>query len=96
MILHGTGIRVPDPEGEAPSTGFYVTRSVRAASAEAAEGRAREMVLRDWTSGKYATHYEGDPPALSVDSVYASTLLEHLRFKNRGGHAFYPPDSNTA
>ena len=96
VILHGTGIRIPDSEGDAPSVGFYVTRSVRAESAEAAGRRACEMVFRDWTSESYAPFNEGEPPLLTVDSVYGSSLLEHLRFKNKGGHAFYPPDSNAA
>jgi hypothetical protein len=96
VVLQGTGIRIPDPEDEAPSVGFYVTRSVRAQSAEAAGRRACEMVLRDWTSGKYVFHNEGTPPTLSVDSVYASTVFEHLRFKNRGGHAFYPQETTAA
>lgn len=96
VIVHCTGIQIPDPDGEAPSIGFYVTRSVRAKSAEAAGERACEMVFRDWTSARYAPFSEGGSPVLTVDSVYASSLLEHLRFKNKGGHAFYPPDSNAA
>ena len=95
VVLHGTGIQIPDPDGEAPSIGFYVTRSVRAESADAAGRLASDMVLRDWRSS-YAPFNEAGPPVLTVDSVYASSLLKHLRFKNKGGHAFYPPDSNAA
>jgi hypothetical protein len=94
VILHGTGIQIPDADGEPPSVGFYVTRSVRAASAQAAGKRACEMVFRDWTSERYAPFNHGEPPVLTVDSVYASNLLEHLRFRNKGGHAFYPSESN--
>ena len=95
VIIQGTGIHIPDPDGEEPSKGFYVTRSVRAESAEAAGRRACEMVCRDWTSERYVSFNEGEPPILTVDSIYASNLLEHLRFKNKGGHAFYAADTNS-
>jgi hypothetical protein len=87
--MEGTGIEVPCPEdGGEPIIGFFTTRLVKARTVDEAEGKAKEMVLSDWTVGEYASINQGGTPALKVDTVYSASWWQSLKYKNTG-HTFY-------
>jgi hypothetical protein len=88
-MMGGTGIEVPCLEdGEEPITGFFTTRLVKASSIAEAEEIAKEMVLRDWTSGEYASTNRGAPPVVRIEAAHETSWWRLFRFRNTG-YTFY-------
>ena len=93
VLLEAKGIKVLDLSDGPPIVGFFTTRVVRANSIPEAEEKAKTMVPADWTTGEYAASNVGSRPILRVDTVYASSWWQHLRFENKG-HSFFAEEEN--
>jgi hypothetical protein len=88
VMLGGVGIDIPSEEDGPSIVGFFTTRLVRAATTVEAEKKAKDIVLNEWSLDQYAEANRGSLPGLSVETIDKCTLLESLRFKNKG-YSFY-------
>ena len=89
VLLHGTGIVVPLADGDgAPIEGFYTTRAVTAADADAAVRLASDLIRAEWTTGSYAPANRGAVPTLSPDKVFEVSFFSRW-FNRPGGYTFY-------
>jgi hypothetical protein len=89
VLLHGTGILVPPADGAgAPIEGFYTTRAVTAADADAAIRLASALIRAEWTTGSYAPANRGAVPTLSPDQVFEVSFFSRW-FNRLGGYTFY-------
>ena len=95
VLLEGTGIDIPSENNDPPIVGFFTTRIVEASTGAEAESKVKEMILSDWSLGKYAEANIGRLPILSINSVEDSDFFESLRFKNKG-YIFYPQQNDKA
>jgi hypothetical protein len=89
VLLHGTGISVPPSDGDgAPIEGFYTTRAVTAADADAAVRLASDLIRAEWTTGSYAPSNRGDVPTLSPEQVFEVSFPSRW-LKQPRGYTFY-------
>lgn len=95
VMLHGSGIRIPDEEGTSPIVGFYKTCAVHASGPNDASEKAERLVHAQWTGEPLATANHGQRPTLEMESIEAISFWQWTRISNRG-HTFYPDAPNDA
>jgi len=87
VMLSGKGISLPFEGTTEVAIGFYVSRLVRGENQADAENAAKEMVLSEWRSGRFASN-RGAQPALTVNSVARIGMLQAL-WHRQTGYSFY-------
>jgi hypothetical protein len=88
VMIEGEGIDVPSENNGPSIIGFFTTRIVEASTAEAAESKAKNMILAEWSTGTYAETNRSSLPTMVVESVIETGFLESVKFKNEG-YTFY-------
>jgi hypothetical protein len=84
VLIEGSGFELQLPSGEA-AQGFFVARTVVAASEEEATSKGLRLVEEEWSSGEHASL--GIKPRLNISEV---ELLEAEAGRNeRSGYAFH-------
>jgi hypothetical protein len=91
VMLHGEGINIPAENGEDAVIGFYTTRLVKAETRQEAEIKAKEMIIKEWSSGPCALSNKGSLPKLRIETITDKTFFASLRVKNKG-YTFYNHD----
>ena len=89
VLLHGRKIGIQIQDSDDLCTGFFTTRWVRAGSVDEAQDAACEIVLADWTEGKYAQANVGRAPILSIEEIAEVSAVQYLWRHRRAGHTFY-------
>ena len=93
-MLHGTGVDVPAEDGNNGSiVGFFTTRAVSAADANAAIRAAERLVLAEWETGDYSQANRGSAPTLVAENVSQIGMLARW-LKRYGGYSFYTDDDD--
>ena len=87
-MVHGAGINIPGEDGEDAIIGFYTTRLVKAETRQEAEIKAKDMIIKEWSSGPCALSNKGSLPKLRIETVTDKTFFDSLRVKNKG-YSFY-------
>jgi len=91
--LHGDQICVLSEDRNPPITGFFTTRFITAHSTDEAAEKAKSIVLKDWTSGRYAAdnlNYRS-APRLAIMELSKASLFTWL-LANNTEHSFYGPE----
>ena len=87
VMLSGKGIFLPFEGTTDIAIGFYVSRIVRASNQTEAEKTAKEMVLAEWRSDRFALN-RGAQPSLAVESVARIGMLRSF-LRKQPGYSFY-------
>jgi hypothetical protein len=88
IVLHGTGILIPDVEGEDPIIGFRAVRHIRAASPQEATLVAVARLRNAWFSSPWSTANKTGGPTVTVEKVEIEKSLLTRSRPNRG-YDFY-------
>jgi hypothetical protein len=85
VLIEGSGFELQLPSGEA-AQGFFVSRTVVAASKEEATSKGLRLVEEEWLSGEQASL--GITPRLNISDVELLKEAEASR-NERSGYAFH-------
>jgi hypothetical protein len=85
VMVEGSGLAAPTKQG-GPIRGFFVTRVVKAASAEEASRRVLDLVQRDWSAGRFAAWNQA--PSLAAVEVKEVGLVG-LHLLRSTGYIFH-------
>jgi hypothetical protein len=88
VLMNGAEIDIPQLGGGGSVSGFWVSRAVRAISAEEAAERAKALVLSNWSEGKYQHANRKAVPVLRVDTVERTSFIRYLMHP-KSGFTFY-------